>query len=79
MKWFWPALGLLFIALKLTGHISWPWVWVLAPLWFQAALWVLAFTVTLLYIGFLEPPKWKQQRELKAAFTNMSKALGNRK
>ena len=26
-------LTLLFIALKLTGVIAWPWVWVLAPLW----------------------------------------------
>lgn len=26
-------LALLFIGLKLTGHITWPWVWVLAPLW----------------------------------------------
>lgn len=33
-------LGLLFIGLKLTGHINWPWVWVLAPFWipFSAAL-----------------------------------------
>jgi hypothetical protein len=23
----------LFVALKLAGAISWPWVWVLAPLW----------------------------------------------
>jgi hypothetical protein len=23
----------LFVALKLAGVISWPWVWVLAPLW----------------------------------------------
>ena len=28
-----PLLTLLFIALKLTGVIAWPWVWVLAPLW----------------------------------------------
>ena len=26
-------LALLFIALKLTGVIAWPWIWVLAPLW----------------------------------------------
>jgi len=23
----------LFVALKLTGHIDWPWLWVLTPLW----------------------------------------------
>lgn len=26
-------LGLLFIGLKLTGYIDWPWIWVLAPIW----------------------------------------------
>lgn len=26
-------LALIFIVLKLTGYISWPWVWVLAPIW----------------------------------------------
>lgn len=29
-----PALlGVLFVALKLTGHIDWSWWWVLAPFW----------------------------------------------
>ena len=27
------ALTLLFIALKLCGTITWPWLWVLSPLW----------------------------------------------
>lgn len=26
-------LGLLFIGLKLTDHITWSWLWVLAPIW----------------------------------------------
>lgn len=26
-------LGLLFIALKLTGQINWSWLWVLSPIW----------------------------------------------
>ena len=30
---FWTLLQILFIALKLTGVISWSWVWVLAPIW----------------------------------------------
>ena len=40
--WFPQALTLLFIALKLTGHIAWSWVWVLSPMW---ALWVAALCV----------------------------------
>lgn len=31
-------LTLLFIGLKLTGHITWPWVWVLAPLWMPISI-----------------------------------------
>jgi len=31
-------LTLLFITLKLTALIAWPWVWVLAPLWIVAVL-----------------------------------------
>ncbi|MDE2784678.1 MAG: hypothetical protein OXK77_17120 [Gemmatimonadota bacterium] len=32
---FLSLLALLFIGLKLTGHIDWSWVWVLSPLWFR--------------------------------------------
>ena len=31
-------LGLIFITLKLTGHITWSWVWVLAPFWAPLAV-----------------------------------------
>lgn len=31
-------LGVLFIALKLTGNIDWSWIWVLLPLWGGLAL-----------------------------------------
>jgi hypothetical protein len=44
-NWFLPALTLLFIALKLTGYISWSWWWVLAPLWLPA---LLVFIVSLI-------------------------------
>ena len=32
------ALLLLFVALKLTGHISWSWWWVTSPLWLGFAV-----------------------------------------
>ena len=31
-------LCLFFIALKLTGHINWPWIWVLSPIWIYLAV-----------------------------------------
>lgn len=46
---FFGALTLLFIALKLTGHIAWSWWWVLAPTWIPVVLFLLlvAFVVTI--------------------------------
>lgn len=40
-------LTILFIALKLTGYITWSWVWVLSPIWITASFVVLiiAFVV----------------------------------
>ena len=31
-------LGLIFITLKLTGHITWSWLWVLSPFWLPLAI-----------------------------------------
>ena len=44
------ALTVLFIALKLCGVITWPWIWVLAPLWISALAAVVALLVILVYI-----------------------------
>jgi hypothetical protein len=45
-------LGLIFITLKLTGHITWSWLWVLAPFWVPLAIalavLVIAFIVALM-------------------------------
>lgn len=45
---FWGLLGLLFIALKLMGHIDWSWWWVLAPIWGPVAL--IATIIILVFI-----------------------------
>jgi hypothetical protein len=46
-------LTVLFVGLKLTGYITWPWVWVLSPLWISAliGLTVLAIFVILAVIS----------------------------
>ena len=54
-------LALLFIGLKLTGYITWSWIWVLAPLWIpiSTALGVfLCYSVTMFIFYAL------QEREL---------------
>jgi len=33
-------LTLVFIVLKLTGVISWSWIWTLAPVWASALVWI---------------------------------------
>ena len=47
-------LGLLFIALKLTGYISWSWFYVLMPIWlpFAIVLAILAFAFTFALIDY---------------------------
>ncbi len=32
-------LAILFIGLKLTGHIDWSWLWVLSPIWISVSFW----------------------------------------
>ena len=44
-------LGVLFIGLKLTGYISWPWLWVLSPFWIPLCIAILFFfMIGLIYI-----------------------------
>ena len=44
------ALLILFIALKLTGHINWSWWWVLAPAWIP--LGIVAIVIVAVTIAF---------------------------
>ncbi len=44
-------LTVLFIGLKLTGHITWPWLWVLSPLWISLSL--IMVTLAVLFVIYL--------------------------
>ena len=44
------ALGVLFVGLKLTGHIDWSWWWVTAPFWIPPALILILVVVYLLTV-----------------------------
>ena len=39
------VLGLIFITLKLTGYITWSWLWVLSPFWIPIAIGLLIFLI----------------------------------
>jgi hypothetical protein len=41
-------LTVLLIGLKLTGHITWPWIWVLSPLWVSAIIAIIVVALLLL-------------------------------
>ena len=55
-SWFAPVLGLIFVTLKLTNVIDWPWLWVLAPFWIPFAIFLVAF-ITLITIAFIKTYK----------------------
>jgi len=41
-------LTVLFVGLKLTGHITWPWIWVLSPIWISALIGITFLTILLI-------------------------------
>lgn len=49
MHLFIPLLTVLFIALKLTLIIDWPWIWVLSPLWIGFLITALVLVVIVLF------------------------------
>lgn len=42
-------LGFVFIALKVFGVVSWPWIWVLAPFWIGLFLAAVVFGLAALF------------------------------
>lgn len=48
---FFGLLTILFIGLKLTGYITWPWFWVLSPLIFSVSLILLILIITLFFVA----------------------------
>jgi membrane protein YdbS with pleckstrin-like domain len=46
------VLLIIFITLKITGIITWSWVWVLSPLWISSAL-VIVTLLFLVIIGMI--------------------------
>jgi len=47
---FFGLLGVAFIVLKLCGVITWPWIWVLAPIW---GSFVLGLIIVILFVVFI--------------------------
>ena len=45
-------LGIVFIVLKLTGVITWSWLWVLSPVWVPLGLFLLILVVSVAVAAF---------------------------
>jgi hypothetical protein len=56
-------LGLLFIGLKLTGHIDWSWWWVLAPLWIPGSFLTVLVVVLVIAKQRTGWKRWEQSGE----------------
>ncbi len=50
-------LTILFVVMKVTGVISWSWLWVFSPIWISAVFAVLLFSMVLV-VGRLAKGKW---------------------
>ena len=48
---FLSLLTILFIGLKLTGHIDWSWWWVLSPIWVPIGLVLVILAIVGLIVG----------------------------
>lgn len=46
-------LAIVFMVLKLTGHIDWSWVWVFAPIWIPLALVLAILIIYLLVVAII--------------------------
>lgn len=47
---FFGLLTIVFIVLKLTDTIDWPWVWVLAPLWLSTLVFFVGFVIFVIVV-----------------------------
>lgn len=45
-------LAILFIGLKLTGYITWSWIWVLFPIWITISIGMVILIVAFVYFFF---------------------------
>lgn len=47
-------LTILFIALKLTGYVTWSWLWVLSPIWITTLVVIIIISIVAIYLTIKE-------------------------
>lgn len=58
VTFFCMLLTILFIGLKLTGHIVWSWIWVLSPIWIPFAIVIGLFLLCFVGVKIIQFFKW---------------------
>ena len=56
------VLALVFIVLKLTKLIDWPWIWVLSPIWIMAIIAIICYAILAIVKAIIDS-KMKGKRE----------------
>ena len=54
------VLLVIFLTLKLSGAVTWSWIWVLSPLWINL-LWL---GIRYLYIEYQDKQYWKEREDI---------------
>jgi predicted tellurium resistance membrane protein TerC len=67
---FMGLLTIVFIALKLTGYITWPWWLVLAPLWGSIAFWLAIVVIGFIILGVIS---WYEDHSKRKRIERISK------
>lgn len=68
------AFFLVLLVLKITGHLSWSWWWVTAPVWIPAAFAVLTIAGALLVMLLRRTPTGKARRQARQRLRSQARA-----
>lgn len=71
-------LTLIFLILKLTGHVAWSWWWIFAPLWVSFVVGAIVGVAVYILAYYIEKNKTPEQR-LADACGRMAKAIRNQR
>ncbi len=72
---FFGALAILFIALKLTGYIAWPWWIVLSPIWGSIAFFLVVLGIVVVVYLIVESRKDRESKRLQDRKNRLTKEL----
>lgn len=56
------ALTIAFTVLKLTGHIEWPWIWVVSPVWISVLFMIFGLAAIFVAVFIAHPLLFKARR-----------------